>query len=77
MLFSRCAAAASVIRCFPFSATRIYSQLHHQDEQHSITLVSSFNQLLHQNPKPPIIQFGKILGSLVKLNQHSTVISLH
>ncbi|WJX71752.1 hypothetical protein P8452_55709 [Trifolium repens] len=50
------------------------SQLHHQN---ITNLVSSFNQLLHQNPTPPIIQFGNILGSLAKLNHYSTVVSLH
>ncbi|AES77135.1 PPR repeat protein [Medicago truncatula] len=41
-------------------------------------LVSSFNRLLHQkNPTPFIFQFGKILGSLVKIKCYHTAISLH
>ncbi|WJX68100.1 hypothetical protein P8452_52503 [Trifolium repens] len=80
--FSRCTAAAAgsvFVRRFPSSTTtRIYSQLHHQDDQNNTNLVSSFHQLLHHNnPTPSIIQFNKILGSLVKLNQYSIVLSLH
>jgi pentatricopeptide repeat protein len=65
------------IRFISSSTTTLYSQFHHQDKDEQ-NLVCLFNQLLHHNnPTPSIIQFGKILGSLVKLNHYSTVISLH
>jgi hypothetical protein len=59
-------------------STSLYSQLHHYSQNDEHNLVSSFNHLLHQkNPTPPIFAFGKILGSLVKLNHYSTVVLLH
>jgi pentatricopeptide repeat protein len=65
------------IRFISSSTTTLYSQFHHKDKDEQ-NLVCLFNQLLHHNnPTPSIIQFGKILGSLVKLNHYSTVISLH
>ncbi|WJX67029.1 hypothetical protein P8452_51528 [Trifolium repens] len=41
---------------FIISNSRLYSQLHHQEDKD--ILVSSFNRLLHQNPTPTITHFG-------------------
>ncbi|RHN52653.1 putative pentatricopeptide [Medicago truncatula] len=38
--------------------------------------VSMFNHLLHKNPTPPDIKFGKILSSLVKSKHYHNVVSL-
>lgn len=46
----------------------------HNDDVHD-HYVSSFNRMLNMKPTPPIFKFGKILGSLVKLNHFHTVIS--
>lgn len=39
-------------------------------------IISSFNCMLQLCPTPPIVEFNKILGSLVKMKHYSTVISL-
>ena len=56
-----------IIRCLSSSNYSIHD---HDD------LVTLFNQLLNDDPTPPIFQFGKILGSLVKSNHFHTVVSL-
>jgi len=46
----------------------------HNDDVHDY--VSSFHRMLNMKTTPPIFKFGKILGSLVKINHFHAVISL-
>ncbi|RHN52623.1 hypothetical protein MtrunA17_Chr6g0482531 [Medicago truncatula] len=57
------------IPSFYFSSSSISS--HNNNDA-----VSLFYRLLRQNPTPPDIEFGKILGSLVKSKHYHTVLSL-
>lgn len=45
--------------------------LHNADDS-----VSLFNQMLYMHPTPPIVEFSKILGSLVKMKHYRTAVSL-
>jgi hypothetical protein len=38
--------------------------------------ISLFNHLLHKNPTPPAIDFGRILGSIVKTKHYNIAVSL-
>jgi len=64
---------------FPFLSKRLYSQSQFVSSTVDVhNAVSSFNHMLCVNPPPPIIEFNKILGSLVKSNKnhYPTAISL-
>nr|XP_027189849.1 pentatricopeptide repeat-containing protein At1g12300, mitochondrial-like [Cicer arietinum] len=62
----------------PFQFPKHYfSTLNPQfDNVNHLDAASLFNRLLHKNPTPPPIEFGKILGSIVKAKHYSIAISL-
>jgi len=72
------ASGTRIIRYGRISVSSILTRMLHS-QSHNVSVdhyVSSFNHMLNLNPTPPIFQFGKILGSLVKINHFHTVISL-
>ena len=65
------------------SSSRLYSHSlpqprHHQASAfHNVDdVLASFNHMFCTSPAPPIMEFGKILGSLVKMKHSPTAISL-
>ncbi|XP_022641923.1 pentatricopeptide repeat-containing protein At1g12300, mitochondrial isoform X2 [Vigna radiata var. radiata] len=59
----------------PIHNSLFCSHSHPQTSLHD-EAVSQFNRLLHQRHVPPIFEFGKILGFLVRVKRYPTAISL-
>ena len=69
--------SSSLNPTFPFSFLRtLYCSHSTFNSNHVDDVASSFHRLLRLNPTPSIIEFNKILGSLVKLKHYPTVISI-